>query len=166
MGAKLLPRDRTCTVGPKGKFLIRRVMCVTKTTGNESVLNLLETRKTRLAGHWNYSINHQSIAGRFSDNNIKENSLKHKNNTQQKTKTDKIMDIKYSSELTLSSFFIFLFSYSSRAATVTRSLIPLKPLYILSRNMNSVERLVIIQLVTGTPADGLNSKLQLWHVWL
>ena len=71
------------------------------------------------------------------------------------------MDIKYSSELTLSSFFIFLFSYSSRAATVTRSLIPLKPLYILSRNMNSVERLVIIQLVTGTPAVGLNSKLQL-----
>ena len=53
------------------------------------------------------------------------------------------MDIKYSSELTLSSFFIFLFSYSSRA-TLTRSLIPLKPLYILSRNMNSVERLVII----------------------
>ena len=71
------------------------------------------------------------------------------------------MDIKYSSELTLSSFFIFLFFYSSRAATVTRSLIPLKPLYILSRNMNSVERLVIIQLVTGTPAVGLNSKLQL-----
>ena len=51
MGAKLLPRDRTCTAGQKGKFLIRRVMCVTKTTGNESVLNLLETRKTRLAGH-------------------------------------------------------------------------------------------------------------------
>ena len=166
MGAKLLPRDRTCTAGQKGKFLIRRVMCVTKTTGNESVLNLLETRKTRLAGHWNYSINRQSIAGRFSDDNIKENSLKHKNNTQQKTKSDKIMDIKYSSELTLSSNFIFLFSYSSRAATVTRSLIPLKPLYILSRNMNSVERLVIIQLVTGTPAVGLNSKLQLWHVWL
>ena len=105
---------------------------------------------------------HQSpiIAGRFTDDNIKENSLKHKSNTQQKTKTDKIMDIKYSSELTLSSFFIFLFSYSSRA-TLTRSLIPLKPLYILSRNMNSVERLVIIQLVTGTPAVGLNSKLQL-----
>ena len=57
--------------------------------------------------------------------------------------------------MTLSSFFIFLFSYSSRA-TLTRSLIPLKPLYILSRNMNSVERLVIIQLVTGTPAVGLN----------
>ena len=70
------------------------------------------------------------------------------------------MDIKYSSELTLSSFFIFLFSYSSRA-TLTRSLIPLKPLYILNRNMNSVERLVIIQLVTGSPAVGLNSKLQL-----
>ena len=51
MGAKLLPRDRTSTVGPKGKFLMRRVMCVTKTTGKESVLNLLETRKTRLAGH-------------------------------------------------------------------------------------------------------------------
>ena len=71
------------------------------------------------------------------------------------------MDIKYSSELTSSSNFIFLFSYSSRAATVTRSLIPLKPLYILSRNMNPVERLVIIQLVTGTPAVGLNSKLLL-----
>lgn len=68
------------------------------------------------------------------------------------------MDIKYSSELSLSSNFIFLFSYSSRA-TLIRSLIPLKPLYILSRNMNSVERLVIIQLVTGTPADGLNSKV-------
>ena len=51
MGAKLLPRDRTCTVGQKAKFLIRCVMCVTKATGNESVLNLLETRKTRLAGH-------------------------------------------------------------------------------------------------------------------
>ena len=34
----------------------------------------------------NYSIHHQSIAGRFSDDNVKENSLKHKNNTQQKTK--------------------------------------------------------------------------------
>ena len=66
--------------------------------------------------------------------------------------------IKYSSEFTLSSNFIFLFSYSSRAATLTRSLIPLKPLYILNRNMNSVERLVIIQLVTSTPAAGLNSK--------
>ena len=166
MGTKLLPRDRTCTAGQKGKFLTRRIMCVTKTTGNESVLNLLETRKTRLAGHWNYSINRQSIAGRFSDDNIKENSLKRKNNTQLKTKINKIMDIKYSSEFTLSSNFIFLFSYSSRAATVTRSLIPLNPLYILSRNMNSVERLVIIQLVTGTPAVGLNSKLLLWHVWL
>ena len=45
---------------------------------------------------------HQSLINRWSlsDDNIKENSLKHKNNTQQKTKTDKIMDIKYSSELT------------------------------------------------------------------
>ena len=42
-------------------------------------------------------------------------SRKHNNNTQQIPKTNKVMDIKYSSELTLSSNFIFLFSYSSRA---------------------------------------------------
>ena len=97
---------------------------------------------------------HQSpiIAGRFTDDNIKENSLKHKSNTQQKTRIDFKLFFHLSQ---------FLFSYSSRAATVNRRLIPLKPLFILSRNMNSVERLVIIQLVTGTPAVGLNSKLQL-----
>lgn len=105
-------RQAASGAGPEGKFLIRCVMCVTKATGNESVIE--SSRNAEDTTRWALklsSINHQSIAGRFSDDNIKENSLKHKNNTQQKTKTDKIMDIKYSSELTLSSNFIFLFSY-------------------------------------------------------
>ena len=57
MGAKLLPRDRTSTVGPEGKFLIRCVMCVTKTTGNESVIESSRNAEDTTRGA-NYSINH------------------------------------------------------------------------------------------------------------
>ena len=57
MDAKSLPRDRTSTVGPEGKFLIRCVMCVTKTTGNESVMESSRNAEDTTRGA-NYSINH------------------------------------------------------------------------------------------------------------
>ena len=122
--------------------LAGNVMCVTKTTGNDSVIEFSRNAEDTTRGT---KLFHQSPInrGRFSDDNIKENSLKHKNNTQQITKTNhghKVL-IRIDSDCTN---FIFMFSYSRRAATLTRSLIPLKPLCILSRNMNSVERLVII----------------------
>ena len=56
MDAKSLPRDRTSTVGPEGKFLIRCV-CVTKTTGNESVMESSRNAEDTTRGA-NYSINH------------------------------------------------------------------------------------------------------------
>ena len=62
-------------------------------TGNDSVIEFSRNAEDTTRGTKPF---HQSPInrGRFSDDNIKENSLKHKNNTQQITKINKIMDIK------------------------------------------------------------------------
>ena len=59
-GAKLLSGDRT--VGWKGT-LISRVMYITRMTGNDSVMESSRNAEDTTRGA-NYSINHQSIAGR------------------------------------------------------------------------------------------------------
>ena len=64
MGAKSLPRDRTCTVGPEGKFLIRCVMCVAKATGNESSIESSRNAEETTRGAM--KVFHQSPINRWS----------------------------------------------------------------------------------------------------